>query len=246
MTAALIGMFSAMRKAYATHPLEDNDSNALWVKRFLASFDAIFTLNQDTLLEDYYVGDVRWNEKWSGSYLPYMERINAEAKTHPYLLVDSPMTPSIYRAASPGLQPYYKLHGSFNWFSGTERLLVMGGNKAGTIRTSDVLVTYHQEFAQQLALPSTRLMVIGYGFGDQHINELICKAAEAGQLRIFLIDLLGIDVLNKQTTRTIRTPEPLVERLSASIVGASRRPLRRTFFSDPVELDKVLKFFQRA
>jgi hypothetical protein len=88
-------------------------------------------------------------------------------------------------------------------------------------------------------------MVIGYSFGDQHINEIICKAAEGGHLQIFIIDRLGVDVLNKQSSAlSIRVPEPLVEGLSKSIIGASRLPLRNTFFNDPVELSKVLKFFQ--
>lgn len=82
-------------------------------------------------------------------------------------------------------------------------------------------------------------------FGDQHVNEAICKAADAGQLRIFKIDPLGVDVLNKQRVRSaIRIPEPLVEHLALSIVGASRRRLRNTFFNDPVEQDKVMKFIE--
>jgi len=185
MTLALVGMFVAMRKAYAAEPLEPDDRNALWVMRFLAQFDAIFTLNQDTLLEDYYAGNVRWNEKWSGSYLPYMEPLYSEAKIV-HRIGDTLMTPAIHLAPSLELQPYYKLHGSFTWYLGADRLLVMGGNKTEAIRTPNVLARYHQEFAQQLATPNTRLMVIGYSFGDQHINETICKAAEGGTCKFSL------------------------------------------------------------
>jgi hypothetical protein len=85
-------------------------------------------------------------------------------------------------------------------------------------------------------------MVIGYSFGDDHINEAIGKAADAGQLRIFIIDPEGIDVLNKQNARAAtRVFEPLVDRLSASIIGASRRPLSSTLVSDQVGLDCVCK-----
>lgn len=170
--------------------------------------------------------------------------MDPEPETHyPYL--HAPMTPAEHFTALPDLQPYYKLHGSYNWLSGSERLLVMGGNKAGNINAFAVLAQYHREFAECLAKPNTRLMVIGYSFGDDHINEAIGKAADARQLRIFIIDPAGVDVLNKQNPRAaIRVPEPLVERLSASIIGASRRPLRSTLVSDQVELDKVMKFFQ--
>jgi SIR2-like protein len=244
MTAAIVGMFSAMRKSYAAERLEPDDRHKLWVMRFLAQFDAIFTLNQDTLLEDYYIGKVRWSEKWPGSYLPYMERLSSDTRIDGRV-ADSLMTPATHLALSPELQPYYKLHGSWTWYSGADRLLVIGANKAATIQTSNVLTKYHQEFAQQLGASGTRLMVIGYSFGDQHINEVICQAADKGQLRIFIIDKLGIDVLNKQRPRLgIRLPEVLVDRLSGSIIGASRRSLRNTFFRDPVELDKVVKFLQ--
>ncbi|MGC2223915.1 MAG: SIR2 family protein [Methylocella sp.] len=197
MTAALIGMFNAMCKAFARQRLEQDPNDALRVKSFLSGFDAIFTLNQDTLLEGHYLGNVRWSEKWPGAYLPYMERMNPEPQTYyPYPL-DAPMTPAKHFTALPDLQPYYKLHGSYNWFSVSERLLVMGGNKAGDINASAVLAQYHREFAEYLAKPNTRLTVIGYSFGDAHINEAICKAADAGQLRIFIIDPAGVDVSNK-------------------------------------------------
>jgi SIR2-like protein len=210
MTAALIGMFNAMHKAFARQRLEQDAHNALRVKSFLSCFDAIFTVNQDTLLEGHYLGNVRWSEKWPGSYLPYMERMNPAPQTYPYPL-DEPMTPAKNFTASPDLQPYYKLHGSYNWFSGSERLLVIGGNKVGNINAFAVLAEYYREFAECLAKPNTRLMVIGYSFGDDHINEAIGKAADARQLRIFIIDRAGVDVLNKQNARAaIRVPEPLV------------------------------------
>jgi hypothetical protein len=241
MTGALIGMFNSMNQAFVKQRLEE-PPNDLRVKSFLSSFDAIFTLNQDTLLEDHYVGNVRWSQKWPGSYLPYMERMKPESPIYTYL--DAPMTPAGHFTACLELQPYYKLHGSYHWFSGDERLLVMGGNKAGNIRAFDVLAKYHREFAESLGKPNTHLMIIGYSFGDAHINEAIGKAADGGKLRIFIIDPAGVDILNKHARAAIRIPEPLVERLSASIIGASRRLLRSTLVGDQVEFEKVMRFFR--
>jgi hypothetical protein len=39
----------------------------------------------------------------------------------------------------------------------------------------------------------TRLLVIGFGFNDRHINSTILKAAEGGMLKMFIVDPLGVD-----------------------------------------------------
>jgi arginase family enzyme len=89
-------------------------------------------------------------------------------------------------------QPIYKLHGSYNWFAEPhgDRLLVMGGNKTATIGTFRVLARYQKEFQAMLLQPDTHVMVIGYGFGDSHINGALQTAATKG-LRIFLCRYVG-------------------------------------------------------
>jgi hypothetical protein len=98
-------------------------------------------------------------------------------------------------------QPIYKLHGC-NWFAEPqgERLLVIGGNKTASIGTFQVLARYQAEFQAMLSQLDTRLMVIGYGFGDPHINSTIQTAAATG-LRIFIVDTLGVDVIDKRNSR---------------------------------------------
>ena len=39
-----------------------------------------------------------------------------------------------------------------------------------------LLLSYHEQLDAYLATPGTRLMVIGYGFGDIHINKAIQRA----------------------------------------------------------------------
>ena len=69
-------MFNAMQAAF--NKLDYRESE-LRLQRFLSQFDAIFTVNQDTLLETLYAGPVRWSERWCGSYLPYMKFIEEPA-----------------------------------------------------------------------------------------------------------------------------------------------------------------------
>ena len=145
----------------------------------------------------------------------------------------------------PSLQPYFKLHGSSNWIDANNgrRLLVMGGNKATTIAQHPILKWNYQRFEEYLAKPSVRLMVIGYSFGDHHINQAIAEAADRGTLRLFVIDPLGVDVLDKNRSAPIPGPDPLFTRLQPHIIGASRRTVREIFGNDRVEHAKVIRFF---
>jgi len=84
-------------------------------------------------------------------------------------------------------------------------------------------------------------MVIGYGFGDEHINVAIRDARDGGALRIFIIDPLGVDVLRSEHLMTRR--DYLGDKLPPYVIGASRRTLREIFGSDLVEHGKVMRFF---
>jgi hypothetical protein len=134
----------------------------------------------------------------------------------------------------PRQQPYIKLHGSSNWLrDGPEaRVMVLGGSKSVEIDQDPLLRWYQKEFSEALHRKGTKLMTIGYSFGDQHINEIIVEAAEKGGLKIFIVDLAGVSVVLK----------PSAQRLTSHIWGASRRPLSSTFRDDRVEHDKIRAF----
>ena len=122
---------------------------------------------------------------------------------------------------------------------------MIGGNKTATIGTFPVLARYQDEFQAMLSQPDTHLMVIGYSFGDPHINGAIRKAATKG-LRMFIVDTLGVDVIDKRNTRA-QIPEPvtdLMQALMPCIIGASRRPLDEIINGDLVEKEKVMLFFE--
>ena len=86
-------------------------------------------------------------------------------------------------------------------------------------------------------------MVIGYGFGDDHINTVIRDAVSGGNLRIFVIDPLGVDVIDENRDATIHVPGGLASDLWPHLIGASRRSLREIFGGDRVEHGKVMRFF---
>ena len=112
-TQAVIGMFSAMQAAFNKL---DYRKSELRLQRFLSQFDAIFTLNQDTLLETLYAGPVRWSERWYGSYLPYMKFVKSQPN-HISFMLREPMMQDSEFITRENDQPIYKLHGSYNWFA---------------------------------------------------------------------------------------------------------------------------------
>jgi hypothetical protein len=243
LTQAVIGMFNAMQAAFSMQQIDDQNHE---LQQFLARFDKIFTLNQDTFLESYYAGPVRWTERWYGSYLPYMKFIQEPQQTYPFMLREH-LTQESEFVTQENYQPIYKLHGSYNWFvqPNGERLLVMGGNKTGSINAFPVLAKYQAEFQIILSQPDTHLMIIGYSFGDDHINNVIKSAASKG-MKAFIIDPLGLEIIDKRSPRAQieERVTDLMHALMPSLIGASRRPLNEIIYSDLVEYEKVMRFFE--
>jgi hypothetical protein len=119
----------------------------------------------------------------------------------------------------------------------------MGGNKGPDIEKHWLLRSYRDHFAQMAGQPGTRLMIIGYSFADHHINELIEAAVNAGT-KLFIVDVLGIDVLDNAPNPNTN-PMTFRQRIYASVLGASRRQLISTFSNDHVEYAKLRRFLHR-
>jgi len=196
-------MFNDMDKAFEAIVDFEFHKDSL-VQGFLVRFDAIFTLNQDLLLERHYLESARLSphRRWSGWQIPGMNATYSTEGTAHTLRADIDRITGKWTPNSPPFtvendkQPYFKLHGSSNWTDaiGTQ-LLVMGGNKFSIIGEFPVLEWYHKQFKEYLSLPDTRLLTIGYSFGDMHINQVIRDAAYVGNLRVFIIDPRGVDVI---------------------------------------------------
>jgi SIR2-like domain len=56
----------------------------------------------------------------------------------------------------------------------------MGQNKASEIDNSSLLNWYRGQFCEMIGQPGAHLMVIGYSFRDEHINQIIVQAAQKG------------------------------------------------------------------
>ncbi|MEP6934971.1 MAG: SIR2 family protein, partial [Nitrospirota bacterium] len=83
---------------------------------------------------------------------------------------------------------YIKLYGSYGWRSadGTNAMVV-GGGKEERIAKEPLLKWYLELFREVLTGPECNLLVIGYGFRDKLINEVIAHAIRDRKLRLYII-----------------------------------------------------------
>ena len=246
---AVVQMFADMNRRFRTQ-----QAGEAWprLELFLDRFDAIFTLNQDLLLEMFYlhrVGQSDRHRKWKGAVMPGVGHLGPD----PNIGGDDwaqRWEPEDSKAFSipDGRQPFFKLHGSSNWFKKGQPLLILGGRKAEEIRLNPVLDGYFEALQHRVGLPDTRLMVIGYGFRDSHVNAVLRLAAEKGAMQMFVIDPAGSGLarsINETRTKGVIGSKTEVEELfEVALIGASRRPLKEIFGGDMIEYDKVEQFFR--
>ena len=256
LLSAVTRMFDAMNGAFKALPhLEFGDWVGVQhpVRDFLVRFETIFSLNQDLLLEYAYRGtsdgpvdrnEERTQRSWQ---IPGM-RMAGLADSSTYPAEAGLWIPSGDPAIEPDQQMILKLHGSSNWRTAEgSTVMILGGGKAEAIARSPVLKWYSELFRERVARPDAKLMIIGYGFRDDHINQILEDAIDRG-LKVFINDLNGItagDAANRVPVEGIGyKPVTLQQKLMKSLIGASRRPLSSTLSSDAVERHKFERFFQ--
>ena len=193
---AVTELFLRLNRTLLLKQFEFNNDLEFSVKKFLARFDAIFSLNQDLLLEIQYMQTFVQERKWSGVVIPGMQASPPSNAPGPIDCTMWTWRPAENIDAAPQFQPLYKLHGSSNWMTASgEPLLIMGNVKTGSIERFGVLRNYHDRFAALLNQTNARLMVIGYSFQDAHINSVIESAWRQHGLGTYLVDPRGRDVL---------------------------------------------------
>lgn len=143
-----------------------------------------FTLNQDLLIERYF------NEL--NLFAPYVNQLKIsqneefDEKAHSVSLVSdiektNPLSSSKFF--------YIKIHGSWNWYSSDGiKKLIIGRNKINQINEEPVLKEYFEIFKASLLQKNVRLFVIGYGFGDEHINEVIAESIKNKNLKLYILN----------------------------------------------------------
>lgn len=247
--STIFRMFADMNAGFEQISFEHSNNVRTSIAKFLTKFDAIFTLNQDLLMERHYLNDnvsLMSDGKWSGWSIPGMippTPASVEPLANPNLGKWTPAPQSDF-TVHRNAQPYFKLHGSSNWYTSVvANLMVIGRNKRSTINGYEILRFNYENFHNYLHKQNTKLMIVGYSFGDDHINQTLRNSVNNSNLQLFVIDPLGIDVMDKNRGATIYSPDAVAVELWPRIIGASRRPLSTTFNDDIVEHGKVMRFF---
>jgi hypothetical protein len=125
----------------------------------------------------------------------------------------------------------------------------MGGGKEEAIRQHPILSRYALEFENRLCYPSTRLMAIGYGFRDHHINRAIARGVYDRGLKMFVVSPKGRDLAKALSSSTLPAAVMAVYKYDledifrVSLIGVSQRPLGDTFGRDTAEFNNVQRFF---
>jgi len=208
---------------------------------FLPKFDAIFSLNQDLLLEFHYNAGLP-NSRWIGSYYPGIEPEIA-TPLRAGEVVHLERGAGTIGNPDPRRQAIYKLHGSVEWVDGSDSLFVAGGGKETYVQSKPLLKRYFEIFCEHMLQPGTRLMIIGYGFADEHVNQLILDAWRANQsLGIYYIHPQGREAIRRgiHEKALIQWTPPLAD---VPCIGESRRDLATTFGGDTLEYEKLMRFF---
>ena len=155
-----------------------------------------FTLNQDLLIERHFstsyssktfnlLGGIPIKPN-TGSDIDKKSPLKSED------FISLPIEEEVNKKKSTGLRReelhYIKLHGSYNWKSsdGSDRL-VIGMDKEDQINREPLLKWYLEIFKQTLSNDGVRLFVIGYGFRDKHINEIIATSVKEHGLQLYVL-----------------------------------------------------------
>lgn len=181
----------------------------------------LFTLNQDLFLEragahrSPFVdlvgqGNLKFSTPFREEYsvvLPTTEELE-ERKKHfePY-----------------GAWHYTKLHGSYGWKSALGgRGMVIGKNKLEEIQKEPLLKLNYEIFEQVLTHDNRLLMIIGYGFKDDHINKVIIDGIKNHGLKIYLIS-------PGETAKIMGALSEVDEALPKALVGCKFKTLYELF-----------------
>lgn len=190
----------------------------------------LFTLNQDLFMERNL-----YNEHMAGAArgaLPGLALVPGQrwfttdiGRFGPDFIMQPPADPAA-QGRLHGQMNVIKLHGSFNWRSADgSNLMVVGTEKTAMISVMPLLSWYWEIFRQVLAAGDVRLMIVGYGFGDEHINAAIADAVEKYSLSVFIWDQ-GSDLMG----RVLAAPHGA--RIWKGLISTATRPMAEVFPSN--------------
>ncbi|MDP3298030.1 MAG: SIR2 family protein [Thermodesulfovibrionia bacterium] len=178
----------------APNPVNIYGVNKL-IERFCGSRDEIgffFTLNQDIFIERHFNSLSKMLIHPGVPRIPdthkIINRLPLERQDFITVPTNEQLRNKPINSISSRTLHYVKLHGSFGWLSsdGTN-CYVIGKKKENQIADEPLLSWYFDLFTQVLSKPDRKLFVIGYGFKDRHVNEVIASSINNSNLKLYVM-----------------------------------------------------------
>ena len=140
-----------------------------------------FTLNQDLFMERQF----NWRSPGAAFGSPFIEEEGALRS------ITLPDDAGLEKAKSHlNSSSYIKLHGSYGWLSsrGGTQQMVIGRNKAEDINREPLLRWYFSLFEEVIYEGNKKMLIIGYGFRDEHVNNILLKGVQEHGLSLYVIN----------------------------------------------------------
>lgn len=184
----------------------------------------IFTVNYDLLVET----------ALDRRRVPYFDGFvgTLKARFHTELVEGTPGKDK--ECVPPFFVRLWKLHGSVNWLWETPNIVRLGQpvttGLAAAIYPSDAkydesrrvpFVVLQDRFRRALHEPETLLIISGYAFADEHLNELIFEAAGRRQRSEF-VAFCHSDIPDTLAKRAVTTPNLQIAGATEAILGGVR------------------------
>jgi hypothetical protein len=128
----------------------------------------------------------------------------------------------------------WKLHGSVNWQWNDDEIVRLGqavkSGQPAAIYPSETkyeesrrmpFVVLHDRFRRALNEPETIMLIAGYSFGDQHLNELIFDAARRRERSEFVVFCYPA-IPDNLAKRALSTPNLQIVGATEAIIGGLR------------------------
>lgn len=178
-------------------------------------FNFIFTTNQDLVIERYFLFHYQnkgiENIKLNFPYTSYKmtEVTKEQSKVYKNIAIQpldkyafehfkQPLLLDRNHLPEIGKINYIKLHGSSNWINNNNKEIIISGlDKLKQMSESDILRTSYVFFDKILCVKNLNLVIIGYGFNDNWINEKIMGAVDKYQARLYTIYPMSIGEITK-------------------------------------------------
>jgi hypothetical protein len=203
---ALDGVVRDYQKRYINTTPVDLDSVNELIFRFAGDRKEkgfFFTLNQDLFIERYYSSSLKIvYPGLNVNYVRFNIGRDKELKEEDFIIVPDEKELERHKKRLQALGSFYyiKLHGSYDWRgSGNKNKLVIGLAKKEQIRKEPILSWYYELFEKVLSQPQKYLLIIGYGFRDPHINEVLARAIVDSGLKLFIINPIDPQIFLDQT-----------------------------------------------